>query len=205
MKIFEEYLSRHNINVPLVKHDQGCLILKTDKKFCDKALGCQNWCVFSISWHDQGVRPGQYNLSLRSPRSSNKYQDLKNLINCHFSFQKKWCEYEEFLYDWTNSLEGLTPILDEKEKILASWEIFVCTNESWFLKQSQGLKKSLFKTIDLESSSQFRYGSLEDFQNIDIFKYSSAHNIWKNNFLKLVKNSGLIGYNYLNWLGELIN
>jgi hypothetical protein len=194
MNIFEEYLQRNDIKIPIVRHTNfGILILRADKDIWN-----HNWFVFSIEWQSNSYHPGNYNIQMRSTGFHSKNQNLSCLLKCHSSFEKTWSDYEQFIHSWIKKANGLEPIIEEKEAILSAWEIFIFINEHWFFRQSIDLKRKLFQSIDLEISVDHRYENHIIFCETEEFKRSDISSTWNNNFLREIK------YNYLTWLGLLM-
>lgn len=195
MRIFEEYKKRHKIDMPLVYYpNKGCFIFKADKNKWNSY-----WGVLTITWENCGPHPGKYLISFRSPSNKMGNQDLFNLYQNHFSTQKDWSEYEDYIYGFLKKTKTneLSPILNEEAIFLSSWEIFVCCYENWFFNQSFVVKSFLFNTLDLSASVNERINSIKKFLELDVFKESNLFKIWDNKFLKEVKN------NYLFWFGDI--
>ena len=80
MRIFEEYLKRHNIDVPIVHHcNVGTLILKAD--------GFE-WMVMEIRWISHDYHPGQYSIAINTPIHDGYINDC--VFTKNSTVYKKW-------------------------------------------------------------------------------------------------------------------
>ena len=183
MNIIDEYLLRHGLSFPIVRHSDGIVILRE--------LPTQKLFVLSTKWITNNHHPGHYLVELRHPSHSASKQSLSNLFECRFSYEKKWSEYEDFFFSWTRNM-NFVPILERKNVIISAWEIFVCCYEFWFLNGSDLFKKKLFDTLDPEQNLEDRLFSCEYFLNQREFKVSELSKIWENKFLGETNN-------YLDW------
>jgi hypothetical protein len=187
MNIIDEYLLRHGLSFPIVRHSDGIVILRE--------LQTQKLFVLSTKWITNNHHPGHYLVELRHPSYSASKQSLSNLFECRFSYEKNWSEYEDFFFSWMRNM-NFVPILERKNIIISAWEIFVCCYEFWFLNGSDLFKEELFDTLDPEQSLENRFFSCEHFFNQKEFKISELSKIWEEKFLGEINN-------YLDWFDSL--
>lgn len=196
MRIYEEYLSRHNIDIPFVQYcTNGSLILKTNASRSD-----WKYQIVSIKWQRHDHRPGQYAIELIEPVHDGYKFDV-NFTNIQFPseltlIQKKWDEYEDFILEWVMQLKDVDPIVEDDESLMALWEMFVYVHDSWFFKQPSDIKKVLYKSLDAENPDRIKYFN-------DIMYYLANHHqnilrTWRFEFYFRLQN-------YANWLAKLIN
>lgn len=192
MRIFEEYLNRHRINVPVAHHfGSGSLILRT----FDSSIWKNRWILINIRWEDHDHHPGKYFIEMNSPVHDGYLSET--VFSKWSSVMKKWHEYEDFLLDWVDGVNGVRPVLEEKEVTLAAWEMFVFAYDSWFMKQSGDVKRILFESLDSDRPTNYRY---QHFQDVAIFlatHHPAVLRVWKYEVLFRVNN-------YADWLGNLL-
>jgi hypothetical protein len=196
MRPFEEYFNRHDIkDVPVVHHCNGAssLILKTT----DSSLWTSRWLLVTLKWEPHDHRPGRYAITARQPVHDG-YLTEQFFLDFPQTY-KKWDEYEDFLLEWCNSLKGVVPVVgDHYEVVLTAWEMFVYVYDSWFLKQPNDIKNSLFHGLDKEKPIKYRY---QHYQDVIVFLSTHQPAIlraWKYDFLVLVSN-------YADWLAIILN
>ena len=187
MRIFEEYLNRHNIDVPIVHHcNVGTLVLKSENK----------WLIMSIRWIGHDYHPGQYAIEINYPVHDGYEND------CVFSKTNpiyiKWDEYEKFLLEWRNNKENkqFKPVFEPKEVVMAMWEMFVYSCDSWFAKKDSVVKNLLFDSLDRDNDIDLRYKKYKEvLTHIDS---SSVNRIWTYEMLSKTQN-------YSFWLATALN
>lgn len=152
MRLFEEYLNRHNIVVPIIHHcNSGVVLLQST----DLSIQKNRWLIITIEWFQHEVRPGWYNISISSP-IHNGFLSGDLFVNTP-PIQKKWDEYEDYIFELRQSLKSVVPIQGSQEITLAAWEIFACVYDGWFVKQPFEIKQSLFESLDKEKSIEHRH------------------------------------------------
>lgn len=187
MRIFEEYLKRHNIDVPIVRHCSiGTLILRGDNR----------WAIMSIKWEHHDYHPGQYQIHINSPIHDGYMNEI--LFTKNSPIYKKWDEYENFFLKWDENYPRLKPIADPKEVVLAAWEMFVFSCDSWFSKKDFKIKQLLFESLDKDNSLDLRYDKYQEMINYISDEYPLMFRIWKNEVLARTQN-------YSFWLAAALN
>lgn len=185
MRIFEEYLKRHNIDVPIVHHcNVGTLILKAD--------GFE-WMVMEIRWISHDYHPGQYSIEINTPIHDGYINDC--VFTKNSPVYKKWDEYENFLLG-TSVYNKFKPVSDPKEIIMTVWEMFVYSCDSWFAKKDSVVKQLLFESLDKDNSIDLRYKKHKEvLSHVD---YSLINRIWTYEMLAKTQN-------YAFWLSTALN
>lgn len=192
MRLTEEYFSRHNISdVPIVNHcSNSTLIVKTKDNLWDS-----NWIILNIKYGHHPHRPGSYQLEFKAPIHDGF---IKETIFKKFPLvYYKWHEYEESILDLGKIING-TAILGEKEIVLAAWEMFVFSYDSWFATQSDEIKRMLFDGLDKEQSVDERYENCQKIISFLSQNYFLVFRAWKYDVLNLVQN-------YADWLAIILN
>jgi hypothetical protein len=108
MKIFEEYIYRHNLDLDIIKHTQkGVVVLK-------------NKVIININWQNQKNTIGFYNF--------NECKFIYNYIK-PFKFNKiLWCDYEEFIKIWTKN-NSVFALNESEDVFYFFWNIFLRSNK----------------------------------------------------------------------------
>lgn len=170
MYICEEYMKRHNVKIPVVKHAPFTSLVY-------KKNNC-SWKILRIHWEDDTVRnaTGRYKINIcqvvRNGYFLNQFIEIENAFSSDLSLA--WDQYENFILTWASSLDLHIP-KSRKELFLAGWEMFICCLDEWI--SHQGLQDKIFSTIDLESSLDNRYLALQEElfwlskTNPDIYKF----------------------------------
>lgn len=187
MRLYEEYLNRHKISIPIIHHaNNSSLLLKVESS---------RWIFLTIKWIEGSRHPGIYDIGIKLP-IHNGFE--KHIFNAWYSVSKKWDEYEEFLDTWSNSLKKVEIIENSNYLVLDFFEMFVYIFDSWFQKRSFTLKKNLFDILDKENSLEKRFFAFQDMiiylstNHIDVFK------VWKHEIFDYLPY-------YADWLGTLVN
>lgn len=194
MRLYEEYFNRHLIvDVPVAHHCAvGSLILRTT----DSSIWKSRWILVSIRWESHDHHPGQYQIGINYPIHDGYLHE--QLFTQLPSVTKKWHEYEDFFLEWSGNLKAVVPVYGPYEIVLAAWEMFVFSYDSWFIKQPFEIKQSLFEGLNKENSVHLRY---QHYQDVVIF-LSTYHpavlRAWKYEVLSRVQN-------YADWLVEIVD
>lgn len=201
MRLHEEYFMRHGItDVPVVQHcSAGSLILQPTDVSRDRFSS--QWILLSIRWKDDDHHPGKYHISIDCPIHDGYQKDqlftAVGLGFCHSPIILKWDLYENFLLDLVSNLPAI-PVVGDQEVVMATWEMFVFSHDSWFLKQPYSIKKSLFESLDKENPIQLRYQNYQDVALFISTHHPAILRSWKYEVLARVQN-------YANWLAAIVN
>jgi hypothetical protein len=202
MRLYEEYLQRHLLSVPLVRHeDQGSIILRTT----DAKHWNSRWIFVTIRWQDQGIHPGKYYIEFYSPIHDG--YGSGRLFSKSSAKEIEWDEYEDYFLAWSNGLEGFLDrpsrestrvVSGEKEVILTAWEVFLFCYDGWFAAQSSELRSYIDRSIDLDLPLERRYIGYQDSLIYLTARHPAILKSWKYDMLGLVQN-------YSHWLAQLID
>ena len=165
MRIYEEYLKRHNItDVSIAHHCQSAtLLLGVDSLECWQNLLKQNimhkmpkYAFFQIRWEHNDHHPGQYLISLLYPVHDGYLNDT--IFATYSITQLRWHEYEDFIFKYAlDYLKNTRTFHNTKEINLIGWEMFVLSYDSWFNKQNGEIKHLLFESLDKDNSLDKRW------------------------------------------------
>lgn len=181
MRLYEEYLKRHNLEIPIVHHfSTGSILLKSQDSF----LGSHKWIFMFWTWVDNPRCPGHYDIRIRLPIRNGFQKQRRDqtfvdaCFNSSQSVIKRWDEYEDFFYEWLPTLKFVYPVKKTKSLILDAFEMFVFIFDDWFNLQPQKVKRILFEVLDKENSLQTRYDNF-----CDLIAYLKNHqeifSVWK--------------------------
>lgn len=193
MRLFEEYFNRHDIkSVPLVHHaPDGAVILESLKDSSFKIL-------VLIEWKNEKP-PGRYVIQSVSPIHNGFSSG--SFFKIHNEVEKKWHEYESYFIEFAENLQELRVISNEKEVLLAAWEMFVFIHDGWLSGLPLGIKDALFESVNKENSFEERYEkyqdvyyylghnfpyTLENWQKYILFRVVGAYSFWFANLINKV-------------------
>jgi hypothetical protein len=192
MRLFEEYFSRHNLKVPVVHHcQQGAVILRTS----DFSVWRNRWLLVTIKWIPDDRHPGSYEINMGSPIIDG--YSKSQVFSEWPKVEKKWDEYEDFIFDWIDNLKGVAPVIGQREALIAAWEMFVFAYDGWFLKQNSEVKHHLFNSLDKDNSINTRYTHYQDIALYLTSQHPQVLRTWKYEVLAKIQG-------YSDWLGRLI-
>ena len=158
MYLCEEYYSRKNISVPLVKYvDKGFIFFEKNK-------------LLKIQWDKLGNHPGSYSISECF---------LENNIKILKKYEVKWSEYEGFLKDWSREK---TFILNKSDIFHLLWIHFVKRYELFLVENYDPIK--IYETI---KGDDCIHKSLELLEEISLDN-KSIHDFWNNKVLEIYQN-----------------
>jgi hypothetical protein len=194
MRLYEEYFKRHSIaDVPVARHcSAGSLILRTT----DPSIWKSRWVLVSMRWENHDHHPGQYQIGINYPIHDGYASD--QLFTQSPSITKKWHEYEDFFLDWSSNLTAAVPVIGSHEVVLAAWEMFVFSYDSWFTRQPFEIKRSLFEGLDKDNPIHHRY---QHYQDVAVFlstHHPAVLRAWKYEVLARVQN-------YSDWLAAIVD
>lgn len=205
MRLYEEYLQRHQIRIPLVHHCAGvsCVIRVGDRRIWsgftsseELAFKLPVHAVLEIRWVHASSRPGEYHISIKSP-----LHDATQGSGCYsypYSVVVKWHEYEDSVYRICELLKGARTYQEPHDLLLAIWEMFVYAHDTWFCRQSGDLKYLLYQTLDREVASTQRVSCVQEAVRRIAAVNPVAAKMWRDEFLVHLQQenewlAGLIG------------
>lgn len=188
MYLFEEYLQRQQITIPVVHHcSAGIVILQNQKKIKT---------VFFIDRIEDDAKPCYYQITLKSPIHNGFKQNL--FFKQEEVFNLKWQEYEDFFWSWAKQNENYEVVSGKNNIFLASLEILAFVYDSWFSEQSYSIKEMLFNAIDNESDLEKR---CENYWSLFKYFYNFEPKIYERFQINLLSKTK----NYSEWLAKFLN
>lgn len=149
MQLHEEYIHRHNLDVPVVRYDSSSQIILRSKE------SPLQWRIISCRWRTNGYHPGYFEVSCKKPVRNGHYQDnaLKNVAMDNLY----WDDYERKILNLVSNMKNDYVAISDKESDLAAWEIFLLIYDTWL---SQNMPKEFYEhvceSIDWNSSYSSR-------------------------------------------------
>jgi len=131
MRLHEEYISRHHLEVPVVRYDsRSSIFLKTKQSPCA-------WRVLSIQWREGGHHPGFFEVNYMMPKH-NGYQSGDLLLNVLYPVNLYWEEYEQGILDLVADIRSDYVAVLEEESLSAAWQMFLVMHDTLFAHFSHG-------------------------------------------------------------------
>jgi len=188
MRLNEEYLQRHNIVVPTIRHvSLGYLVLRyPGENFFD-------WDVVAIEWEEPTSHVGTYHLKFFRPHKTDIDSNFLHQIGEDIVL--RWDEYEDFMWTWSKSLQQGAIISDPMQLVLTVWEMYVYSHDAYFADNYSHLSDLLFQSLDFNSSLAHRYdGYVRFLKSVDTKR--SPFSYWNEHLSRITKN-------YSSWLAKL--
>ena len=125
MRLHEEYIHRHKLDVPVVRYDSASQVVLRSK---GRPL---QWRIITCEWRTHGYHPGYFEVCCKSPVRNGYYKEntLKDVIlpkNLH------WDEYETGILSIIDRIKDSFEAVSEKESAMSAWHIFLFIYDTWF-------------------------------------------------------------------------
>lgn len=192
MQLVEEYLKRHGINVPFVRHvKQGYLFVKRPSEIRVE------FRILSIKHEVTWRHPSQYKVNVIMPRHNNYSEGrMFDLID---DVVVSWDEFPEWITDPFGDADDKTNlILGQKEALVCAWEMFVYCCDSGLVDRVND--RIFWTSLDEDAPIDDRYIATKDI--IEGYKNSISKEriwcLWRDNIETFLKN-------YCFWLDEILN
>lgn len=186
MRLHEEYIHRHKLNVPVVRYDSTSQVV-----LHSKATPLQ-WRIITCRWRTHGSRPrpGYFEVCCKSPVHNGYYKE-HTLIDIISPKSFHWEEYEGGILSIIDHLKMDFEAVKEKESLLAAWQIFIFIYDSWLANNmNYGFMGCVSESVDFDldlSSRQSAYKKslsylkgteVEDAFTYQIKWWSGCHSKW---------------------------
>jgi len=191
LKISDEYLMRHSIHGPFVKHtSRGVLFIR---EMCDYGV---YWTILTTEWNHPGNHPGSYSVKYLCPVHNVRSFEFELSLECT-DMRLQWEEYEDFFERFSKSYKKSSIVNEHKEIILMAWEMFAYSHDNYLCKNFKNHYNLLFKSLDFTTCVDSRYKSYLEFMKI-LGNEEVYFSSFKSDLNKYVNN-----YSY--WLVDLIH
>jgi hypothetical protein len=198
MRLYDEFLSRLDIRVPIIEHHN-------EWAFLFRTYG-EGWktpfVLMQVQWVQMDNRVGQYlitfNRAIHDGHAHKRYFEKYNDIRVN------WDEYDSYFTNWEvrryikpGLKESMTPIHGDNEMLFSAWEMFVYTHDNWIARQSPEFRVYVEGVVDDARSDNER---IRSYQNALLYlttREPSVLRVWKNEVMGRLRNYG-------HWLGRLL-
>lgn len=122
MRLHEEYIARHDLDVPVVRYDKrSTVFLKS------KSSPCQ-WRILSICWKECDWHPGHFDVRYTRP-CHDGYVDalLEDLL---VSRHLHWDVYESSILELVEDLKDDYRAITFEDREFAAWQFFLVMHDS---------------------------------------------------------------------------
>jgi hypothetical protein len=151
MRLYDEYLKRHGLCLPLVRHANKSTLLF---RVLDNSLWQSHWLLFSAEWHHKRGETGHYEVSFSAPN-----RDQSTLV--HLEKAKiQWDEYDRYFMNWPVLNTGVE-YLSREDAASELWQIFQFCHDAWISRQPYEIQEILHDCTDMQRSEQARKASQE--------------------------------------------
>jgi hypothetical protein len=198
MKLYEKFLSRLGLDLPVIEHSSNWSFLF--RTYGDGWL--TPFITMKVDWVCPENRVGYYQLLFHQPIHDG--YSIRRFFEEYKQLRLTWDEYDTFFENWEvrryikpGMQESLEPVYGD-DLVLRAWEVFVYTHDSWIAKQPSEFRMYVENVIDDTKSKDQR---LAAYQNALIFMSNcepSALRVWKNEIFERWNN------NYAHWLGKFL-
>lgn len=200
MQLYEEYLGRHAINMPLVKHcAQGFLFFK---RHADNGF---HWHILQINWMPNTRGPGTYSIKLKRPRRNSTLGKNHPIAIDFEQIEDErviaWDKYEDYFYKQIIGSSFFNPnhvVKDFKEITLTAWEMFIFSNDAYFSRNIRNFNDDLlFKTLDFNATINSRFNHYKN--------YIKNHLEMNGPFKSWIVDINSYQHSYCHWLVNIIS
>lgn len=156
MRLYEEYLARHSLNVLVPPHvSNGTIFLRHESP------SVVHWKIIQIAYQPNSTHPGKYVIQTQIPIRNSVAAGLRSIMNVSTAEEVEWDEYEDYFLELSKNLDGYKVAKDIKEITLFAWEMFVYILDELLVKYAENA--SLFKSLNTTLSDTERYLAYSDF------------------------------------------
>lgn len=185
MRLQEEYIKRHNLNLlPIYHVRKANLILK---------LQTRPQVAVEIKWETTTNHPGYYVIEFKNP-NHNGWLDGNYFVPLGDPHYYQYNQYANFITRWVKNL-NFRPIKFSQVR-LAVWEMFLYCFDGWVVEHS--LEERVFPATDPMLSEEERLNGVDNFLDWLAGYDTLVSEIYECEFQKYQ-------YDYAQWLAELIN
>lgn len=192
MSLHEEYIQRHNLNVPVVLYNHRSTVFLRNKD------APYNWRVLVFSWRDGGNHPSFFEITYSEAVHNGHEQGklIKDLIPATICYAD---DYEAAVHRMVANVRNAGYYaFPPEEQILAAWHFFLKICDSWL---ASTMDQAFFWLVehtlrsDLPVSARLKACSVAQKQ---LWFDSRANDLWSYQILPLARYGS-------EWLVKLIN
>ena len=195
MFLFEEYLTRNQIDIPYVKATNNSSVFYRHG---------DTWAILSLRYLEQGNHPGYHIARYMEPQGSRFDRYGNDRTGCTLRKVKEddivyWDNYQIYLTNWSKSIHKTDIAASELDARLAAWEI--CLQCFDTLLTPYANSELFFNTINLDLSPTKRYNYVEQMLHLirreERGKNQVLAHFWEDDLANFYRN-------YATWLVKLV-
>ena len=189
MRLHEEYIHRHKLNVPVVRYDSTSQVVVRSK------VTPLKWRIITCRWRTHGYHPGFFEVCCKRPVRNGYYKE-ETLSDMFVPKSLHWEEYERNILYIIDCLKEEFEAVSEKESAMAAWQIFLLIYDSWLANNmSSDFMGYASESVDLDldfrsrqvaykkSFSYIKGTEVEDAFVYQIKWWSGRHSKWMENLI----------------------
>ncbi len=124
MRLHEEYIHRHKLNVPVVRYDSTSQIVLRSK-----AIPLE-WRIITCRWRSDGYHPGYFEVCCKAPVRNGYYKE-NTLEDVILPKNIYWDEYESDILRIVDHLKVSFEAVSKRESSMSAWQVFLLIYDSW--------------------------------------------------------------------------
>jgi len=160
MFLFEEYLLRHQIDVPYVKSTTQSSVFYRHG---------DTWAILSLRYQEQGNHPGCYTVRYMEPQGSRFDRHGNDRTGRTLRKFKEddlvyWDNYQTYLTNWAKSIRKSDIAVNELDAKLAAWEMCLQCFDTLLIQYANS--ETFFNTINLDLSPAERQNHVNQMLNL---------------------------------------
>lgn len=147
MHLHEEYISRHKLNVPLVRYDSFSTAFLRSKETPIF------WRIVNIRWRSCHWHPGNFEIACKKPCHdvANRFRNVLGPKEIY------WDEYEAYVVKMVKGLKDDFHAIPKSECSLASWHMFLLMYDTHIARLDRKVLDWVAVSIDPEASVPKKY------------------------------------------------
>ena len=194
MDLHEEYIQRHNLDIPLIKYSRSSQLFLSS----ENGEFSERWRVIKIKWEEVVVRPGKFKFAYLKPLHDGFSKDgaFKSCMNYEPYY---WDQYEKGIGDLVSYCKKrrykAEITMDERMQFL--WEIFLYVSDARIARMNKEVIQMAWRSLhDKDQKDRVQwikilFGKLRliDKSLMDLYEHYLDP----------------LNQNYAEWLGKIIN
>lgn len=150
MDLQQEYFARHGLDVaPVCYPDNKGNYSIVLKNLDAKRFKQPRYMVVTITLHKQETHPSYFKITQMLPAHDSQVNGDRTGVSSVWDKKVYWDEWDTFIRTWTaNNMGELVPVSGD-ELVLAVWEMFMYSHDSWLAQNLHDRQKDgLFTLMD---------------------------------------------------------
>lgn len=188
MRLHEEYINRHKLDIPIVRYDSASTVFLRSK---DVPVG---WRIINIRWHSCHWHPGHFTIKITSP-SHNRGDRLQDVV---LPVEVHWDEYENRILAIARSSRRHFLAVPRIESDLSAWYIFLLMYDAYMIRTSSSVKEFIAESVDQDVDLLLRHLAARKAQSLLAREDEPLYEAFRRSVQPLTEK-------YADWLVNLIN